>query len=487
MPSPGRIRRFGRNWRSAASGSGAGERLGRQIRARSRSRPPGATGSWPGRRAPSGAAAGPRPGRSSGRAARRPRRTRAGRPGPPSSKRMKAPIGVSRSALRVAVSRIVSAEPDNRRTSRRLSGSVSAIGIACCLSSRPSPVAAERPAPSSPLPASRGPGVGPQGPGGRPRRLAGNQNDLPSRDERSILPRCHPHSAMPLSWPTGRALAVAARCGLSAPCRRRRLLPIGAALYRWRSAPEPTGEPWKLAVWSGGSRVHSLSSPPQLPPTAGSLRRRREVLVPITARIRDVARSLRAMGASMSNEGRGGRRRAGGARARSGRRASGRGARARGARLRRGANFPDSHKHDMRQGSGARIAPRGPTDRRGELFTLGVASPGACPSQFSRYSAAHSAPAFAACRSHGNPATSRPWRGRPARGRPARRSPYQYSSVWSVPMSWPLSRTKPRAAAQAMTVSIMPGLPHRKMSKLSGVSGRPVSSSIASEAMTFWR
>jgi hypothetical protein len=79
-------------------------------------------------------------------------------------------------------------------------------------------------------------------------------------------------------WPTGRALAWL--------FGRARLPPIGAALYRWRSAPEPTGEPWKLAVWSGGSRVHSLSSPLQLAPTAGSLCRRREVLVPITARIR---------------------------------------------------------------------------------------------------------------------------------------------------------------------------------------------------------
>ncbi len=40
---------------------------------------------------------------------------------------MKAPIGVSRSALRVADSRIVSAEPASCRTSRRLSGSLSAM------------------------------------------------------------------------------------------------------------------------------------------------------------------------------------------------------------------------------------------------------------------------------------------------------------------------------------------------------------------------
>ena len=124
--------------------------------------------------------------------------------------------------------------------------------------------------PLSPPPPSSGP------PAGRLRI----KTTLRLWDERSNLPRCHPHSAsLPLSWPTGRALALALR-------PRARLPPIGAALYRWRSAPEPTGEPWKFAVWSGGSRVHSLSSPPQLAPTAGSLRRRRELLVPITARIR---------------------------------------------------------------------------------------------------------------------------------------------------------------------------------------------------------
>ncbi len=50
---------------------------------------------------------------------------------------------------------------------------------------------------------------------------------------------------------------------------------IGAALYRWRSAPEPTdacGIP--LRVRSGSSRVHSPSSPSRLAPTAGSLVRR---------------------------------------------------------------------------------------------------------------------------------------------------------------------------------------------------------------------
>ena len=42
----------------------------------------------------------------------------------PSSSRRKAPIGVSRSALRVARSRIVSAVPARRLASVRLSGSV---------------------------------------------------------------------------------------------------------------------------------------------------------------------------------------------------------------------------------------------------------------------------------------------------------------------------------------------------------------------------
>src|SRR5687767_3650494 len=53
-----------------------------------------------------------------------------------------------------------------------------------------------------------------------------SRTTLSSRDERSCLPRCHPHSAMP-----------------HLRDRRRRGVPvaIGAALYRWRSAPEPTG------------------------------------------------------------------------------------------------------------------------------------------------------------------------------------------------------------------------------------------------------
>ena len=149
---------------------------------------------------------------------------------------MNAPIGVSRSALRVAVSRIVSAEPDSlpdlAKTERICECHrrfASGVWDAC-------PVSGWSAA------------AGLTGPAGR------ESKDLSSRDERSILPRCHPHSAMPLS---GRRAGLSCGGRARGPCRRR-LPPIGAALYRWRSAPEPTGEPWKLAVWSGGSRVHSL-------------------------------------------------------------------------------------------------------------------------------------------------------------------------------------------------------------------------------------
>src|SRR4029078_3740876 len=52
------------------------------------------------------------------------------------------------------------------------------------------------------------------------------------RDEKSFLSRVHPHSAMPpLRY---------RRPGFSLRPLRGRSLAIGAALYRWRSAPEPT-------------------------------------------------------------------------------------------------------------------------------------------------------------------------------------------------------------------------------------------------------
>jgi len=50
--------------------------------------------------------------------------------------------------------------------------------------------------------------------------------------------------------------------------------PIGAALYRWRSAPEPTARRPFAEIRSGGSWVHSPSSPPRFPPATGSLCRR---------------------------------------------------------------------------------------------------------------------------------------------------------------------------------------------------------------------
>jgi hypothetical protein len=56
---------------------------------------------------------------------------------------------------------------------------------------------------------------------------------------------------------------------------------IGAARYRWRPAPEPIRRPpgdvvARPRVRSGGSRVHSPSSPSRLAPAAGSLDRRRD-------------------------------------------------------------------------------------------------------------------------------------------------------------------------------------------------------------------
>jgi hypothetical protein len=56
--------------------------------------------------------------------------------------------------------------------------------------------------------------------------------------------------------------------------RRAEVPPIGAALYRWRSAPEPTARRRPAEVRSGGSRVHSPPSPLRFPPATGSLGRR---------------------------------------------------------------------------------------------------------------------------------------------------------------------------------------------------------------------
>ena len=85
------------------------------------------------------------------------------------------------------------------------------------------------------------------------------------------LPRCHPRSAVCRTHDR-RIVRDASSPGRS----------IGAALYRWRCAPEPTGRPLRPGplprprpsprVRSGGSRVHSPPPPSRLSPAAGSLR-----------------------------------------------------------------------------------------------------------------------------------------------------------------------------------------------------------------------
>ena len=205
---------------------------------------------------------------------------------------MNAPIGVSRSAFRVAVRRIVSAEPDNRRTSRRLSGSVSAI--AACLSPLwPSPPvrgSGPRPCPWPPLRSrSSGPLIGPRRSNPRirrgikttsrhrtkgllPRRMRpGNHDDLSSRDERSILPRCHPHSAMPLSWPTRQALVGPGSVALAATPADR-CCPVSLALC--------AGAYWRALEARG--LVRRLTGP--FAPVAAPASTNRWVSVPATGR-----------------------------------------------------------------------------------------------------------------------------------------------------------------------------------------------------------
>jgi len=89
--------------------------------------------------------------------------------------------------------------------------------------------------------------------------------------------------------------------------------------------------------------------------------------------------------------------------------------------------------------------------------------------------------------SPGRPRQAQAIASEPPADRPSTARFYQYSSTWSVPILRPRSLVKPRASAHPITVSIMPGLPHKKRSKLSGVTARPVSFSMTCEAMTFWR
>jgi len=91
-----------------------------------------------------------------------------------------------------------------------------------------------------------------------------NQNDLRLRDERSCLPRCHPHSAMPHS-----------RDRRAVPRLRgdRSALPgIAGALRRSLLGLRRCHAP--LAVRSGGSRVHFPPLSLRFPPATGSLCRR---------------------------------------------------------------------------------------------------------------------------------------------------------------------------------------------------------------------
>ena len=235
IPSTGTTRRRGTNARNASSGSAAPNRsIGSDASKLVDVRPAG-SGPRPARRGPGAAAAARRRGTSSAPGARRPRPTRGGTPG-----RRRRAGGRRRSAsrgrpARVARSRIVSADDASRLASPRLSGSL--VIISCA---------------------------------------SGIRTTFRLRDERSSLPRCHPHSAMPHFLTDGMRLPA----------------PIGAALYRWRSAPEPTGDWASPRVRSGGSRVHSPSPPPRFPPTTGSLCRRATGTRPVHRPCLNVARSL---------------------------------------------------------------------------------------------------------------------------------------------------------------------------------------------------
>src|SRR5262245_36773647 len=150
----------------------------------------------------------------------------------PSSRRRKAPMGVSRSAARVARNSSVSAFEASRLAWVRLSGSLLVTML-------------------------------------RLRLCSENRNDLPSRDERSSLPRSHPHSAMP-HLPDRQMGAHRSALPCIAGALRRSLL-------RLRLAP---------AFRSGGSRVHSPPPPPRFPPPPRLSADARRVLVPFIARIR---------------------------------------------------------------------------------------------------------------------------------------------------------------------------------------------------------
>ena len=182
----------------------------------------------------------------------------------PSSRRRKAPIGVSRSAVRVARSRIVSAR----------AGEALGLGQAQRVGHR-----GVRPSVARRLGSRRRPRI--------------KKRPSSHRDERSCLPRCHPRSAVCRTLTDGPS-------GCRHPIDRSALPCIAGALRR------------SLLVVRGWRR---LAFGPVAP---GSIRRRRHpgshqppglwngarrVLVPIKARLRDVARSLGAAIRGASSRG----------------------------------------------------------------------------------------------------------------------------------------------------------------------------------------
>ena len=170
--------------------------------------------------------------RVAARSARRPRRIRGGRPGPPSSRRRKAPMGVSRSAGRVARSRTVSALEASRLASARLIGSVVLIALSWTSGIKKRPVR----------------------PGTKGRAFRG-----------ATLIRRVPHSFVTDGDGTG---PVRSALPGIAGALRRSLLEVSL-------------------VRSGGSRVHSLSLPHRVSTSHPALcADARRVLVPFITRIR---------------------------------------------------------------------------------------------------------------------------------------------------------------------------------------------------------
>ena len=152
--------------------------------------------------------------------------------GPASSSRRKAPIGVSRSASRVARRRMVSALPTRRLASVRLSGSSVVIGLVASEAVRRSPAG------------------------------SGESRTAYSSRGRKAVP-----SAVPPSFGVCRTRVTDG----TAPdplihCRRSALPDIAGALRRSLLGIAP--------VRSGGSRIHSPPASPRFPPTTGSLCRR---------------------------------------------------------------------------------------------------------------------------------------------------------------------------------------------------------------------